>query len=194
MNTLQVILNIVNSIFIRELFFIVIALVLYRSIFKRDDIYTKSINFLRWIIVCYSVMGLLSYLLLLVFPNEDYALMNRATGSYWWSYLLMSTGHLLIPLLLLNKRLGRSVYFLLFLGIMMNMGRLFERFVILTTSLHRDYLSQGRGTTENSVLDMFLIVAGNFIFSLFTGLLVGAFIVLVFHIIHLYKNRKQTVI
>lgn len=106
----------------------------------------------------------------------------------------MSTGHLLIPLLLLNKRLGRSVYFLLFLGIIMNMGRLFERFVILTTSLHRDYLPQGRGTTENSLIDMFLIIAGNFIFSLFTGLLVGAFIVLMFHVIHLYKNRKQTVI
>lgn len=194
MNTLQVILNIVNSIFIRELFFIVIALVLYKSIFKRDDIYTKSINFLRWIIVCYSVMGLLSYLLLLVFPNEDFALINRATGPYWWSYLLMSTGHLFIPLLLLNKRLGRSVYFLLFLGIIMNMGRLFERFVILTTSLHRDYLPQGWETTENSLIGMFLIIAGNFIFSLFTGLLVGAFIVLVFHIIHLYKNRKQTVI
>ncbi|WP_330441565.1 hypothetical protein [Flavobacterium sp. C4GT6] len=178
----------------RELFFIVIAIVLYKSIFKRDDIYTKSINFLRWIIVCYSVMGLLSYLLLLVFPNEDYALINRATGTYWWSYLLMSTGHLLIPLLLLNKKLGRSIYFLLFLGIMMNIGRLFERFVILTTSLHRDYLPQAWETTENSLIGMFLIIAGNFIFSLFTGLLVATFIVLVFYVIHLYKNRKPTVI
>lgn len=194
MNTLQVIINIVNSIFIKDLFFIVIALVLYRLILKREDIYTKSINFLRWIIVCYSVMGLLSYLLLLILPNEDYTITNRATGPYWWSYLLMSTGHLLIPLLLLNKRLGRSVYFLLFLGIMMNIGRLFERFVILTTSLHRDYLPHGWETTENSLIGVFLIIAGNFIFSLFTGLFIGAFIVLVFHIIHLYKNRKPTVI
>ncbi|RUT79366.1 NrfD/PsrC family molybdoenzyme membrane anchor subunit [Ancylomarina longa] len=71
---------------------------------------------------------------------EQYAFMNRATGPYWWAYWIMMSCNVISPQLLWFKKLRRSLVFTFILSIFINIGMWFERFVIIVTSLHRDYL------------------------------------------------------
>ena len=71
---------------------------------------------------------------------EQYAFLNRATGPYWWSYWAMMTCNVVSPQLMWIKKLRRNIVFTFILSIFVNIGMWFERFVIIVTSLHRDYL------------------------------------------------------
>ena len=71
---------------------------------------------------------------------EGYAFMNRATGPYWWSYWGMMTCNVISPQLFWFKKIRTSLLATFALSIVVNIGMWFERFVIIVTSLHRDYL------------------------------------------------------
>ncbi len=71
---------------------------------------------------------------------EKFAFANRAFGPYWWAYWIMMTCNVISPQLLWFKKLRRSVVFTFVLSIFINIGMWFERFVIVVTSLHRDFL------------------------------------------------------
>jgi molybdopterin-containing oxidoreductase family membrane subunit len=71
---------------------------------------------------------------------EQYAFLNRATGPYWWAYWAMMTCNVFSPQFMWFKRLRTSIMFSFFISIVVNIGMWFERFVIIVTSLHRDYL------------------------------------------------------
>ncbi len=72
---------------------------------------------------------------------EQYAFLNRATGPYWWAYFIMMSCNVISPQLLWFKKLRTSFVFTFILSIFINIGMWFERFVIVVTSLHRDYLT-----------------------------------------------------
>jgi Ni/Fe-hydrogenase subunit HybB-like protein len=71
---------------------------------------------------------------------ERYAFLNRATGPYWWAYWSMMSCNVISPQLFWIRRIRRSVAATFILSIIVNIGMWFERFVIIVTSLHRDYL------------------------------------------------------
>ena len=71
---------------------------------------------------------------------EAYAFINRATGPYWWAYWAMMTCNVLSPQVFWFKKLRTNFTFTFFMSIIVNIGMWFERFVIIVTSLHRDYL------------------------------------------------------
>ncbi len=71
---------------------------------------------------------------------EFYAFKNRAFGPYFWSYWGMMTCNVVSPQFFWMKKLRRNVLFTFFMSIFINIGMWFERFVIIVTSLHRDYL------------------------------------------------------
>jgi molybdopterin-containing oxidoreductase family membrane subunit len=73
-------------------------------------------------------------------PYEQYAFANRALGPYWWSYWGMMTCNVISPQLFWIRKLRRSAWFTFFMSIVINCGMWFERFVIIVTSLHRDYI------------------------------------------------------
>jgi molybdopterin-containing oxidoreductase family membrane subunit len=73
-------------------------------------------------------------------PAEQYAFMNRATGPYWWAYWSMMTCNVISPQLFWVKKIRTSIVATFVLSIVVNIGMWFERFVIIVTSLHRDYL------------------------------------------------------
>jgi Ni/Fe-hydrogenase subunit HybB-like protein len=72
--------------------------------------------------------------------EEQYAFINRATGPYWWAYWTMVTCNVISPQLFWFRKLRRSATVLFIVSIFINIGMWFERFVIIVTSLHRDYL------------------------------------------------------
>ncbi len=71
---------------------------------------------------------------------EQYAFSNRALGPYWWAYWGMMTCNVISPQLFWVRSLRRSVWFTFFMSIIINCGMWFERFVIIVTSIHRDFL------------------------------------------------------
>ena len=71
---------------------------------------------------------------------EKFVFLNRATGPYVWAFALMLLCNVLLPQLLWVKRLRHSIAFTVFVSIVICVGMWFERFVIIVTSLHRDYL------------------------------------------------------
>jgi molybdopterin-containing oxidoreductase family membrane subunit len=71
---------------------------------------------------------------------ESYAFINRATGPYWWSYWAMMSCNVISPQLFWFKKLRTNLAFTFFMSIIVNIGMWFERFVIIVTSLHRDYM------------------------------------------------------
>ena len=64
---------------------------------------------------------------------------NRATGPYWAIYWIMLIGAFALPLLLLQKKIGRNKWILLTVGFLSTIGAFFEIFVILITSIHQDF-------------------------------------------------------
>jgi molybdopterin-containing oxidoreductase family membrane subunit len=71
---------------------------------------------------------------------EQYAFLNRATGPYWWAYAIMMACNVISPQLFWIKKFRRSFTITFIISIFINIGMWFERFVIIVTSLHRDYL------------------------------------------------------
>jgi len=71
---------------------------------------------------------------------EQFAFFNRALGPYYWSYFGMMLCNVISPLLFFNKSLRRNITFTFFMSIFINIGMWFERFVIIATTLARDYL------------------------------------------------------
>jgi Ni/Fe-hydrogenase subunit HybB-like protein len=71
---------------------------------------------------------------------EQYCFINRATGPYWWAYLSMMSCNVLSPQFVWIRRIRYSITMTFILSIIVNIGMWFERFVIIVSSLHRDYL------------------------------------------------------
>ncbi len=78
-------------------------------------------------------------------PFEGFTFLNRALGPYAWSYWIMFTCNAIIPQLLWLKRFRQSPWRLLVISIFVNIGMWFERFVIVVTSLSRDFLPSSWG-------------------------------------------------
>ncbi len=71
---------------------------------------------------------------------EQFAFINRAFGPYWWTYFIMVTCNVVSPQLFWFKKVRTSMTITFILSIFVNIGMWFERFVIIMTSLARDYL------------------------------------------------------
>jgi molybdopterin-containing oxidoreductase family membrane subunit len=71
---------------------------------------------------------------------EQYAFFNRMQGPYWWAYWCMMTCNVISPQLFWIKKIRTSLAATFVLSIIVNIGMWFERFVIIVTSLHRDYV------------------------------------------------------
>ncbi len=73
-------------------------------------------------------------------PYEAYCFQNRAFGPYWWAYWIMISCNVITPQFFWKKSIRTNVVLVWILSIFVNIGMWFERFVIVVSSLHRDYI------------------------------------------------------
>ncbi len=73
-------------------------------------------------------------------PFERYVFLNRAMGPYKWAFWTMVSCNVVTPQFFWFEKIRRSPLLVFILCIFVNIGMWFERFVIIVTSLHRDYL------------------------------------------------------
>src|SRR6202050_2123133 len=100
---------------------------------------------------------------------EAFAFWNRAFGPMGWSYWVLITCNLAIPLTTLwSRKLRTNIPFMFFISIVVNTGMWFERFVIVVTSLYRDFLPSAWGTYRATKWDYMTFVGtlGFFTFKL----------------------------
>ena len=99
---------------------------------------------------------------------EQYAFLNRATGPYWWAYWSMMTCNVFSPQFMWFPKLRRSIIFSFVISIVVNIGMWFERFVIIVTSLHRDYLPSSWTMFSPTFVDIGIFIGTiGFFFVLF---------------------------
>ncbi len=73
-------------------------------------------------------------------PYERYVFLNRATGPFKWAFWTMVSCNVITPQIFWSSKVRRTPWMVFILCIFVNIGMWFERFVIIVTSLHRDYL------------------------------------------------------
>ncbi|MES2629528.1 MAG: NrfD/PsrC family molybdoenzyme membrane anchor subunit [Bacteroidota bacterium] len=122
-------------------------LLIMRKVMKLESYVTiKHIEYMNIvIIVTGSIVGVAYITELFIswysgVEYESYAFINRFSGPYWWSYWSMMTCNVISPQLFWVKKWRRNLSFTFVMSIIVNIGMWFERFVIIVTSLHRDYL------------------------------------------------------
>jgi Ni/Fe-hydrogenase subunit HybB-like protein len=76
---------------------------------------------------------------------EKYMIVNRMTGPYAWSYWALIFCNGLVPQTLWIKSLRTNTLWLFIMSLIVSVGMWLERFVIIVTSLHRDFLPSSWG-------------------------------------------------
>jgi molybdopterin-containing oxidoreductase family membrane subunit len=85
----------------------------------------------------------------------------RAFGPYWFSTWCMIVFNAVFPQLLWFKRLRTNIPFLFGLAFFINLGMWFERYVIIITSLSRDYIPAAWGLYIPSPVEL-SVLTGSF--------------------------------
>ena len=87
-------------------------------------------------------------------PYERFAFLNRAFGPYWWAYWTMLTCNVVSPQVFWFKKFRTTPVLMFIIAIFINIGMWFERFVIIATSLHRDFLPASWGYFRPTWVDI----------------------------------------
>lgn len=107
-------------------------------------------------------------------PYESYMVLNRLTGPYAPFYWALIVCNLLIPQALWSGRVKASVPALFAISLVVNLGMWLERFIIVITSLHRDFLPSSWGMYYPTWVDWGLYIGS-----------IGLFLTLLFLFIRL---------
>lgn len=78
-------------------------------------------------------------------PYERFAFWNRAFGPYWWAYWIMIACNVVIPQLFWFKKVRHNMLVVWIISVLVNVGMWFERFVIVVTTLAREFLPANWG-------------------------------------------------
>jgi molybdopterin-containing oxidoreductase family membrane subunit len=84
---------------------------------------------------------------------EIYMMRNRMAGPYGPAYWALLFCNVLTPQFLWIKRIRTNVLLLFIISLIVNVGMWLERFVIVVTSLHRDFLPSSWGRYEPTMWD-----------------------------------------
>ncbi len=98
-------------------------------------------------------------------PNEGFAFINRAFGHYAWAYWIMISCNVITPQFFWFKKVRENTALVWILSIFVNVGMWFERFVIIVTSLARDFLPSSWGYYSPSIVEIFTFFGTFGVFS-----------------------------
>jgi hypothetical protein len=100
---------------------------------------------------------------------EGFVPLNRLTGPYAFSYWSLLFCNVVVPQLLWMKRVRSNVPALFIIALIVNVGMWLERFIIIVTSLHRDFLPSSWGMYSATFWDWstFIGTIGLFLALLF---------------------------
>ena len=89
---------------------------------------------------------------------EKFMVLNRWTGPYWPFYWSLIACNIAIPQVLWMRKARSNVALLFVISLVVNTGMWLERFVIVVTSLHRDFLPSSWGMYWPTRWDIFTYI------------------------------------
>ncbi|PYR77793.1 MAG: hydrogenase [Acidobacteria bacterium] len=84
---------------------------------------------------------------------EGFMIWNRMTGPYWPMYWVLVFCNIITPQWLWFRRVRTTPGLLFCVAMVVNIGMWLERFVIVVTSLHRDFLPSAWGMYHGTIWD-----------------------------------------
>jgi len=101
-------------------------------------------------------------------PYETFMIANRTTGNYWYMYWFLIFCNGLMPQTLWFKKVRTNLPLLFVIALIVNVGMWLERYVIVVTSLSRDFLPSAWGMYAGTMWDWMTYIGT---LGLFTWLL-----------------------
>lgn len=101
---------------------------------------------------------------------EEFVFLNRAFGPLAWGYWIMVSCNVLIPQLLWIRKIRSNFFVVFIISLLINVGMWFERFVIIVSSLERDFLPSSWASYAPTVIEVATLI-GSF------GLFLTSFLV-----------------
>jgi molybdopterin-containing oxidoreductase family membrane subunit len=131
-----------------------------RAVYRLEDFITErhlqnmaKILLATGLIVAYGYMMEAFFSWYSANEYESYVQWNRMTGPYAPAYWALILCNVVTPQVLWLKRVRTSAAALFVVSIIVNVGMWLERFVIVVTSLHRDYLPSSWGMYYPTIWD-----------------------------------------
>ncbi len=144
------------------------SLIVIRKVFDMDDLIPlKTLETMNKIILLTGTMVGYAYSMEFFIAwysgsqPEYFTFVNRAFGPYSWAYWTMFSCNVFIPQLFWIKKIRTSIVPMFIIAIFVNVGMWFERFVIVVTSLSRDFLPSSWAYYRPTITD-FAILLGSF--------------------------------
>jgi molybdopterin-containing oxidoreductase family membrane subunit len=142
-----------------------------RKFYGLEDFITiRHINNMAKIMLLTGLIVFYGYLMEIFFAwysgnqYEEYLVLNRMFGPYAPAYWALILCNGLIPQLLWFQSVRHNLLLLFMISLIVNVGMWLERFVIIVTSLHRDFLPSAWGMYYATIFDwtMFIGTLGFF--------------------------------
>jgi hypothetical protein len=188
------IIEIIDANLIFCLIPIILTLMFVELTFKNRFETKKVLNLTRWTIIIYTIVTFTLYLIGIAMNPDGYAFIDRATGPYAWAYWMMLLSALILPFTLLIKKLASKFWYVIFVAFGMKIGMYFERFVIIVTSFHRDYLlNNGNSELEDKnseLIDSFSFDIGMIFLQ---GLIIAILALGIFEVLKKKKTNNNNV-
>lgn len=127
---------------------------------------------------------------------ERFMMFNRMVdGPKAWSYWALIICNIIAIQFLWIKQVRYNIYFVWIICMFINVGMWLERYVIVITSLHRDYLPSSWGNYEGTFWDwaLFLGTMGQFLFlmMLFVRFMPMIAVFELRHLVHTLDHREH---
>lgn len=156
--------------------------------------YMAKIMLATGLIVFYGYMMELFFAFYSGNEYERFMMMNRITGPYGWTYASLMLCNGLAPQFLWSKNIRTNPLALFIISIIVNIGMWLERFVIIVTSLHRDFLPSSWDMFHPTIWDwgLYLGTLGVFVWLMYMFIRVMPMIS-IFEIKHLIPWRGRVI-
>lgn len=102
-------------------------------------------------------------------PLESFVFFNRVFGNYAWAYWIMVSCNVIFTQLFWFKRIRRNVPIMFIIGVLVNLGMWFERFVIVISTLSKDFLPSSWDYYKPTLVDIGILLGS---FGLFFTLVI----------------------
>jgi Ni/Fe-hydrogenase subunit HybB-like protein len=141
-------------------------MIIVRKIYKFQDYVTQGhLDAITRILTFISLIMATAYsteLFIAWYGGQEYEMFtfmkNRVTGEYTFAFWTMVTCNAFIPQLFWFKKIRKNVTFVFIASIFINIGMWFERYVIVVTSLSKDFLPSSWATYSPTIVEMGIFI------------------------------------
>jgi len=140
--------------------------IIMRKVFNLKDYITNShINAIAKVLIFISLIMAIGYsteIFMSWYSGNQYEgftfFHNRINGEYRWAFWIMILCNVIAPQLFWLKKIRSNIVIVFIIALLINLGMWFERFIIVITSLTKDYMPANWGTYHPTIVEIGIFV------------------------------------